>query len=66
MNTSWGLFFETTKHVNETWSDYNKTVARAHLSNYALIFINEYGCPIDNEYDLMGIEEEFPHLINGN
>lgn len=43
---------KTTKTINKEWDEYDKAVAQAQLNNYNRIFLDEYGCPIDNEYEL--------------
>lgn len=51
---------ETTK-IDDKWNDYDKTVAKAQLENYGKIYLDEYGKPIDNEYEL---EERGAQLLN--
>jgi hypothetical protein len=41
-----------TDFINPKWNSYDRTVAKAQLSNFGCIFLDEYGCPIDNEYAL--------------
>ncbi|MCC2256176.1 hypothetical protein LKD70_17480 [Ruminococcus sp. CLA-AA-H200] len=40
----------TAKAINDNWSEYDKKVAQCHLANYGIIFLDSYGCPIDDEY----------------
>lgn len=40
---------KTTKTVNPSWNEYDKVVAECHLANYGIIYLDEYGCPIDVE-----------------
>ena len=40
---------KTTKEINSAWSAYDQSVARAQLVNYGIIYLDEYGCPIDDE-----------------
>ena len=42
--------------IDKTWNSYDKIIAKCHLENYGKIYVDEYGCPIDNEYDLEEIE----------
>lgn len=49
----------TAKKINGNWGDYDKTVAKCHLMNYGVIFLDEYGCPIDNEYVLEDLYAEY-------
>ena len=44
--------YTLTKEVNPNWSNYDKVVANNHLTNYGTIILDEYDCPIDNEYDI--------------
>lgn len=39
----------TRKTINENWSNYDKAVAKCHLANWGVIYIDEYGEPIDVE-----------------
>lgn len=41
-----------TDSINPKWNSYDRTVAKSQLSNFGCIYIDEYGCPIDNEYVL--------------
>lgn len=45
-------FGNTTSYVSGTWSKYDQDVARCQLTNYGKIYLDEYGKPIDNEYEL--------------
>lgn len=47
--------------INEDWNKYDKTVATAQLNNYGIIFLDEFNKPIDNEFDL---ETLFDNYIN--
>lgn len=49
----------TTTEINENWNDYSKKVAKCHLNNYGVIFLDNYGCPIDNEYELEELYEAY-------
>lgn len=42
----------------DTFFGYDYEVARCHINNYGVIVIDEYGYPIDNEFDLDDIFEE--------
>ena len=37
--------------INKNWSDYDITVAECQLNNYGCIYLDEFGCPIDNTYE---------------
>lgn len=52
-----GIRFKTTTEFETWWGEYDMAVAETHLANYDKIIVDEYGCPIDNEYDLAEIEE---------
>ena len=47
----------TTTEINPDWSNYDKTTAKAHLMNYGKIYLDEYGCPIDDDYLIDEIRE---------
>ena len=40
----------TTKEINSAWSAYDQSVAKCHLINYGIIFLDKYGVPIDDEF----------------
>lgn len=40
---------KTTKEINENWASYDKSVAKCHLANYGVIFLDSFGLPIDDE-----------------
>ena len=42
----------TTREINSAWGAYDQSVARTQLVNYGIIYLDEYGCPIDEEYQL--------------
>lgn len=42
--------------IEDSWSEYDKVVARIHLQRYGKIVLDEYGLPIDNEYLLEELE----------
>lgn len=48
----------TTTEIDESWIDYDKSVARTHLHNFGVIFLDDYGAPIDDEYWIEEILEE--------
>lgn len=48
-NTEFG---NTTSYVSGAWCKYDQDVARCQLNNYGKIFLDEYGKPIDDEYEL--------------
>ena len=54
--TSNGLEYSVSKENN--FNGYDKTVADTHLNNYGEIYLDSYGKPIDNEYELETIENE--------
>lgn len=43
---------KTTKTINESWNSYDKTVAGTQLNNFGVIFLDDFGSPIDNEFEL--------------
>ena len=50
---------KTRKTVNDNWNEYDKVVGRNQLLNYGIIFIDKYGSPIDNEYELEELNQKF-------
>lgn len=43
---------KTTKMIDENWSAYDQKVGQCQLLNYGKIYLDEYGCPIDNEAEV--------------
>lgn len=58
MLTSWGLYYDFRTTIDPEWNDYDKSVAKAHLSNWDKIIVGENGCPVDNEYELGDLADE--------
>lgn len=56
---------KTVREINPAWSDYDKSVARCHMENYGVIYLDEFDCPIDNEYELEELEREGKELKLG-
>lgn len=50
---------QTATTVDGNWSDYDKVVGKCQLRNYGVIFIDQYGCPIDDEYELEDLAAEY-------
>ena len=46
-----------TKRINPNWTAYDKSVAKCHLANYGVIYLDCYGQPIDDEYLLEELYE---------
>lgn len=45
--------FSVLHEIDESWCSYDKSVAKSHLENYGVIFIDPiHRDPIDNGYDL--------------
>ena len=54
-----------TTTIQKDWSDYNKTLAICQMDNNGVIFLDDYGCPIDNEFQVDEMFEDFIHGDNG-
>jgi hypothetical protein len=46
-----------TKRINPNWTAYDKSVAKCHIANYGVIYLDCYGQPIDDEYLLEELYE---------
>lgn len=57
-----GIPYRMTNEINNAWSEYDKIVGNIHLGRYGVIIIDIYGFPIDNEFDLEGIETQVKYL----
>lgn len=55
-----------TNKISSDWSDYNKTVATCQLDNNGVIFLDQYDCPIDNEYEVIESLKKFNYLVEGS
>lgn len=40
--------YEVLNKIKDSWNKYDQQVAKCQLEDYELIFIDEYGCPIDD------------------
>ncbi len=49
--------YSTTTEINPSWTNYDKSTAKAHLFNYGVIYLDEFGFPIDDEYLIEEIRE---------
>ena len=45
--------------INPEWSEYDQSVARAQLMNYDVIFLDVYGLPVDDEYELEELYKKY-------
>lgn len=54
--TSDGLEYKVSNE--NTFTGYDGTVAETHLSNYGQVYLDSYGEPIDNDYELDEIEKD--------
>lgn len=50
---------KTTKEINKKWNTYDQSIAKCHLFNYGVIFLDYFGYPIDNEYETEELYKEF-------
>lgn len=44
--------------INDEWNHYDKLNAKCQLENYGKIYLDEYGYPIDDEYELEKLIKE--------
>ena len=40
---------KNTNVINDYWSDYDKTIAQCHISNWGTIYLDDYGYPMEVE-----------------
>lgn len=50
-------------YINPKWPAYDQAVGKCQLSNYGIIFLDQYGMPIDNEYTTEELFEKLQELI---
>ena len=43
---------KTTTMIDDNWSAYDQKVGQCQLLNYGKIYLDEYGCPIDDEAEV--------------
>lgn len=56
---------KTTRRIKKWWSDYDRAVGQCHLANYGVIFLDQKGYPIDNEYELEEILINYRNFTGG-
>lgn len=56
--TKSGITYRRVDTIDQTWSDYEITVATSQLHNFGCIFVDDSDCPIDNEFELEEIVTE--------
>lgn len=49
---------KTRKTINKNWSAYDQTVAKCHLDNWGVIYLDEYNQPMDVEDVYYMMEDE--------
>ena len=50
-----GLEYQVFTEINESWDDYDKMVARAHLERFKKIFLDKNGYAIESENEFQDI-----------
>ena len=53
--TPYGLSFSIIKEIDNKWIDYDKVIGRNHLNTFGFIIVDQFGCPIDDECDILEI-----------
>mgnify|MGYP004663843289 CR=1 FL=1 len=48
-----------TTGIQTWWNDYNQTLATCQLNNNGVIFLDDYDCPIDNQFEVDKLFEIF-------
>ena len=48
---------KTTTNINQ-FKGYDRVVAECHMSNWGVIYLDEYGCPMEVEEVIYMLEEE--------
>ena len=46
------MYGETTTTIDRHWNEYDVAVAKLQLDNYGCIYLDEWGCPIDNDFEI--------------
>lgn len=49
---------KTAKEISSEWPEYDKMIALSQLTNYGVIYLDEYNLPIDDEYLLEELVKE--------
>ena len=60
-----GFEYHILDAINEEWMEYYKKVAESHLTNYGVVIVDEFGNPIDNQFDIDQVLGENPQLVAG-
>ena len=55
LTTPYGLSFSIIKEIDNKWLDYDKVIGRTHLNTFGFIIVDQFGCPIDDEFDISEI-----------
>lgn len=55
--TSKGLEYTVYTEIDESWDEYDKMVARAHLERFKKIFMDKNGYAIESEFEYQDILE---------
>lgn len=52
-----------TTTINANWNEYDQIQGKIHLANYGVIFLDEYGCPIDDERLLEELNRKYQDYL---
>ena len=45
------------KEIDNSWGEYDQWIGKTQLMNYGVIFADEYGFPLDDEYEVEALYE---------
>ena len=54
---------KTTREINKDWNSYDQIQGKIHMANYGVIFLDEYGCPVDDEYLLEELNQKYQDYL---
>lgn len=58
------MVIKITDKIDAEWNQYDMAVGRAQLDNWGIIFLDEFGQPVDNSFELEEMAREAGRLLN--
>lgn len=60
-----GLYYDVVFDIDPSWTGYDEAVAEGQMATYGVVFVDEYGLPIDDEYAADEAADDYDMLMRG-
>ena len=58
------MVIKITDKIDAEWNKYDAAIGQSHLDNWGIIFLDEFGLPVDNSFELEEMAREAGKLLN--